>query len=66
MLTEATAQRDNGAVAAYIWGQILAIDYPAKKFLMLSSVADVEDLAAAVKSAVIGLTGTVTTDLALR
>ena len=66
VLTEANAQRDNGAVAAQIWGQILDIDWPAEKSLMLRSGADLQDLAAEVKSAVIGLTGTVNTDLALR
>ena len=66
VLTEATTQRDNGAVAADIWGQILDIDWPAEKSLMLRSGADLEDLAVEVKSAIIGLTGTVDTDLALR
>ena len=35
VLTQANAQRDKGAVAAQIWGEILDIDWPAEKSLSL-------------------------------
>jgi len=66
VLTQANAQRDKGAVAAQIWGEILDIDWPAEKSLMLRAGADLQDLAAEVRSTIVGLTGTVNTDLALR
>ena len=65
VLNEAIAQRNSGLPAVQIWGQILGIG-PADKSLMLRGGADLQDLAAEVRSTVIGLLGTVNTDLALR
>jgi len=66
VLSEAFVHRGEGVAAAPIWGQILGIDWQAEKSFMLRAGADLQDLTAEVKSTVMGLTGTVNSDLALR
>ena len=66
VLSEATAERGNGAPAVQVWGEILGIDWPTEQSLMLRAGADLQDLAAEVKSTVLELSDSVNIDMALR
>lgn len=66
VLSEAIAQRGRGEAAVQVWGELLGIDWSTEKPLMLRAGADLQELAAEVRSTVVELADSVNINLALR